>query len=144
MDFLETVKEELQRLPIGYLYQWASPDEIFEALEAAIVKAGQLHFGHSRQPSATYSEDCRQRRGLLRSRTRLRHSKLGTTSEQACEIDAALRELTLQLNRVRRAQVRARRALLVEEAEAAAVWEGRGGHARASGCCALSVRSEAT
>eukprot|EP00959_Pyramimonas_sp_CCMP1952_P285915 5978330-Pyramimonas_sp.AAC.1 len=49
-EFLESAKRELQRLPVRFLLEHASPDEIFESLETAIVEAGQQHFAKSRPP----------------------------------------------------------------------------------------------
>eukprot|EP00959_Pyramimonas_sp_CCMP1952_P184861 3865491-Pyramimonas_sp.AAC.1 len=67
-EFLEEVVEELKKVSILHLRDWASPDEIFEQLESSIIPAGVKHFTGSRKVRPGYSQDCARRRELLRRR----------------------------------------------------------------------------
>ena len=108
-----SAKEEIDKLPFAFLKDQASPDELFERLEGAVMSVGQCVFPNSSRTSPEYEESAERRRHLLAERVRLRGSKLGMYATAAQEVDDELRALSSELSAERRRAARSLRSQLV-------------------------------
>ena len=57
------------------------PDEIFQHMEATLVRVGQQYFGHQVSNDPLYRQEASERAELLRERARLRRSRIGMEEE---------------------------------------------------------------